>query len=132
MEPEDVFLYIVGKGRSMSYGETVNLEFLSRQQSQLLEEIRGLRQESRDVRKSFVGVSEHFSRQERRLTDLREDLESIIKLELGGAVANLETRIENYLERRLDEHSQQIDAALGNMDRKLDVILQKLDGASQP
>ena len=116
----------------MSYGETVNLEFLSRQQAQLLEEVRGLRQESRDVRKSFVGVSEHFSRQERRLTDLREDLESIIKLELGGAVANLETRIENYLERRLDEHNKHIDAALGNLDTKLDVILQKLDGASKP
>ncbi|WP_375452755.1 hypothetical protein [uncultured Devosia sp.] len=107
----------------MSYGETVNLEFLGRQQTQLLDEIRALRQESRDIRKSFVGVSEHFSRQERRLGDFREDLESIVKVELGGAMANLETRLENYIEHRLDEHTQRFEAASAGLDRKLDSVL---------
>ena len=110
----------------MAFGETVDLEFLGRQQTQLLEEIRLLRQDSRDIRKSFVGVSEHFSRQGRRLSDWREDLESMVKVELGGSIANLETRMENYLERRLDEHGQKLNVALTAIEGKLDAVLQAL------
>ena len=67
--------------------DTVRLDFLAHQQAQLLEELKGARAESREVRRSFSLISEHFSRQERRFGELREDLETMIKLEIGGAIA---------------------------------------------
>jgi predicted nucleic acid-binding Zn-ribbon protein len=96
----------------MSHVDSISLDCIARQQSQLLDELRLLRQESRDIRKAFTGISEHFSRQERRIGDLRDDLEGMIKLELGGAVANLETRLEIYLDRRLGEIDQKLDAII--------------------
>ncbi|WP_108395632.1 hypothetical protein [Devosia submarina] len=96
----------------MSHVDSISLDFIARQQSQLLDELRLLRQESRDIRKAFTGISEHFSRQERRIGDLRDDLEGMIKLELGGAVANLETRLEIYLDRRMGEIDQKLDAII--------------------
>lgn len=99
--------------------ETVTLEFLSRQQAQLLEELRAVRIESREIRRSFTLISEHFSRQEHRIVELRDDLETLVKLELGGAIANLETRLETALEGRLDG----VGFRLERLDEKLDAIM---------
>lgn len=96
----------------MSEADIISLEFLARQQAQLLEEMRGLRQETREIRKAFTGISEHFSRQERRIGDLRDDVEGMIKLELGGSIANFETRVETYIDRRLGETDLKLDAIL--------------------
>ena len=90
--------------------DTVTLDFLSRQQAQLLEEIKGARAENREVRRTFTLISEHFSRQERRFTELRDDFESMIKLEVGGAIVNLETRLGNDFEARLGAVERRIVA----------------------
>ncbi|WEJ57711.1 hypothetical protein [Devosia sp. FJ2-5-3] len=106
--------------------ETVTLEFLSRQQAQLLDELRAVRIESREIRRSFTLISEHFSRQEHRIVELRDDLETLVKLELGGAIANLETRLETALEGRLDGYVSRLDGVelrLERLDEKLDAIL---------
>jgi predicted negative regulator of RcsB-dependent stress response len=96
--------------------DTISLDFLARQQEQILEELRGVRAENRDIRRTFTLISEHFSRQERRLGELRDDLETMIKLELGGAIANLETR----LEQRSDSSLLPIEARLGAVESRLD------------
>ena len=80
--------------------DTVSLEFLARQQAQLLDEAKATRAESREIRRSFSLISEHFSRQERRVSELRDDFETMIRLEIGGAIANLETRLETELDSR--------------------------------
>lgn len=106
--------------------ETISLEFLSRQQSLLLEELRAVRIESREIRRSFTLISEHFSRQEHRIVELRDDLETLVKLELGGAIANLETRLETALEGRLNVQEGRLDSVgqkLECLDEKLDAIL---------
>ncbi|MGV8853737.1 MAG: hypothetical protein ACOH2L_03760 [Devosia sp.] len=90
--------------------DTVSLDFLSRQQAQLLEEIKGARAENREVRRTFTLISEHFARQERRFNELRDDFESMIKLEVGGAIVNLETRLGNEFEARLGAVERRIVA----------------------
>lgn len=81
--------------------DTVSLDFLARQYAQLLEEVRASRAENREVRRTFTLISEHFSRQERRFNELRDDVETMIKIEVGGAIANLETRLGNEFEARI-------------------------------
>lgn len=92
--------------------ETVDLTFLVQQQKLLLQELQALRQETRQVRAAFSNISEHFTRQERRLTDLREDVETMIKLEIGGAIANLETRFET----NLAEQTNRLEAAIRRLE----------------
>lgn len=99
--------------------DTISLDFLARQQAQLLEEVKATRAESREVRRSFSLISDHFSRQERRIAELRDDFETMIKLEVGGAIVNLETRLENYIDGRIGAVEQRLDVVEG----KLDAIL---------
>ena len=91
--------------------DTISLEFLARQQSQLLDEVRAGRADNREIRLTFTLISEHFSRQERRLSELRDDFETMIKLEIGGAIVNLETRLEIEFDKRLGAVEARFDAA---------------------
>ncbi len=113
----------------MTPSDTISIEFLARQQAQLLEEVRAARAESREVRRTFSVISDHFSRQERRIAELRDDVETMVKLEIGGAIANLETRLETYVEGRigtLEARLDGLDGRLGQLDGKLDAILAAL------
>ncbi|HEV7254406.1 MAG TPA: hypothetical protein VGN97_15080 [Mesorhizobium sp.] len=78
---------------------TVDLSFLAKQVQSLIEESRGLRQDVREVRTLTLPTLEYLRRVERRQTELRDDLETIIKIELGGASANLQTGIEASIGR---------------------------------
>jgi hypothetical protein len=105
---------------------TISLNFLARQQEQILEELRGVRAENRDIRRTFTLLSEHFSRQERRLGELRDDPETMIKLELGGSMANLESRLENHLASTLlpvEGRIESVENKLGTIDDKVTAIL---------
>lgn len=102
----------------MSVGE-ISLEFLSRQQQQLLSELSSLRQESRQVRAAFSTIADYVSRLnkriddlERRLIDMREETEAIIKLEIGGSIANLETRLSEHSDRHFDRLLQLLNERL--------------------
>ena len=81
--------------------DAISLDFISRQYAQLLEEVKAARAENRELRRTFTLISEYFSRQERRFTELRDDVETMIKIEVGGAIANLETRLGNEFEARI-------------------------------
>lgn len=95
--------------------DTISLEFLARQQSQLLDEVRAGRADNREIRRTFTLISEHFSRQERRLGELRDDFETMIKLEIGGAIVNLETRLEIEFDKRLGAVEARFDAVDGRL-----------------
>lgn len=106
--------------------DTISLEFLARQQAQLLEEMKATRAESREIRRSFSLISDHFSRQERRIAELRDDFETMIRLEIGGAIVNLETRLENYVDGRIGDVEKRlgrVESWLDDFERKLDAIL---------
>ena len=67
--------------------DTVSLDFLGRQMERLLTEVG-------DVRARLSRVEENQLNLLRLVQNTREDLETTIKIELGGAVANMETRYE--------------------------------------
>ena len=99
--------------------DSIDLTFLGRQQEKILAELNSLRQEGRQVRAGFTTVSDYMSRLnkriddlERRIIDMREDTEAMIKLEIGGAVANLETRLEERADQHFDRLYQLLDDRL--------------------
>lgn len=116
--------------------DTVSLDFLSRQQLQLLKEIKAPRAKGREVRRSFSPISDHFSRRERRIAALRQNFETMIKLQIGGAILNLQTKLENEfeirlgavkkrldLESKLDGLERSVEGKLNSVDSKVDAML---------
>lgn len=85
---------------------TVNLEFVLRQQQQVLDELRLLRKDVSDIRSLAVQTVEYSRRIERRVSETRDDIEVMLKAELSGRLAHLETTIEGQLmtlSSRIDE-----------------------------
>jgi hypothetical protein len=78
--------------------EAVSLELLARLSQQTLQETRALRKEVSDIRSLGLQTIEYARRIERRIDeverrvrDQRDDLELMIKAELGGGLANMQT-----------------------------------------
>ena len=84
------------------------------------------RLETRAIQQSFVDLARVVQRLDARLSDVKEDLETMFKMEIIGQNAHLETR----LEARLDEMSSDSDA---RFQAKLDAVEvrfgEKLDDA---
>jgi hypothetical protein len=85
--------------------EAVSLELLARLSQQTLQETRALRKEVSDIRSLGLQTIEYARRIERRIDeverrvrDQRDDLELMIKAELGGGLANMQTQLENHLQ----------------------------------
>lgn len=77
----------------------VGLEFLARQAKQNMDEMRRLRKE---VAEMLLLVTANYNltrRMERRQTELRDDIEVMIKMALGGSLGNIQTSIESSLSR---------------------------------
>jgi hypothetical protein len=78
--------------------ETVTLELLARLCEQTLREARALRKDVADMRTPSLQTIEYARRIERRMAEQRDDLELMIKADLGGALANMQTQLENHLQ----------------------------------
>jgi len=99
--------------------EVITLEFLAHLCRQTLEETRALRKEVADVRTLSLQNVEYSRRIERHVDDVerrvgdvdrrvgdvarrvgeqRDDLELMIKSELMGGMAHMQTQLENYLQ----------------------------------
>jgi Mg2+ and Co2+ transporter CorA len=89
--------------------ETVDLQFLARQGRQMLDEARQLRQEHVEMMRLLTATYEMARRVERRQAETRDDLELMLKMEIKGTLANLQTSIEASLSR-----SEDAVAALAN------------------
>ena len=79
--------------------ETVSLEFLSRQSKLTMEELRLLRKDVSDMMRLLNATYELTRRVERREGELRDDLELMVKMEIGGSLANMQTSIDSALSR---------------------------------
>jgi hypothetical protein len=75
--------------------EVITLEFLARLCQQTLQEARALRKEVADVRTLGLQTIDYARRIERRVGEQRDDLELMIKVELSGFLANMQTQLEN-------------------------------------
>jgi len=90
--------------------ENINLEFLSRKIDQVLEQGRRLDQQHLQVlealsllQRTVINLDRRISDVDRRLTDVKDELELTIKVEIGGRLANAETRIEASAQGRTQE-----------------------------
>ena len=82
--------------------EAITLEFLARLCQQTLQEARALRKEVADIRTLTLHAIEYSRRIERRVSEQRDDLELMIKAELGGAFAHMQTQMENHQQQEMD------------------------------
>jgi hypothetical protein len=80
----------------------VDLQFIARQLERVLDEQRALRQETGDVRNLVIGLADQNRRLDRKLSDIQADLELMIKSELGGRLANMESRLEARTDRQIE------------------------------
>ena len=87
---------------------TVDLHFIARQLERVLDEQRLLRHEVGDVRSLVLGLTDQNRRLDRKMTDMQADLELMIKSELSGRLANLESRLEARTDRQIDALSERL------------------------
>lgn len=89
--------------------EAADLTLLAKLAEQTLTEVRQLRKEVGDVRTLALQGTEFTRRMERRVNELKDDLELMLKSELMGQLTNVETRIEASIEG-LSERVSAIEA----------------------
>lgn len=98
--------------------EAVSLDFLAKQAKIQMDELRLLRKEVMDMMRLLNATYELTRRVERRETELRDDIELMVKMELGGSLANIQTSIENSLSR--------IEASVGDLAQRVETLEHKL------
>ena len=84
--------------------ETVDLSFLAKLSQQIISELGALRREVGEVRSLALGTVDYVRRvdqriadSDRRSTELRDDIELMVKAELGGRFAHFEAQVEHTL-----------------------------------
>lgn len=96
----------------------VTLEFLAKLVQRSIEESRQIRKELLELKQLHVSHYEMTRRLDRRMNELRDDVEVMIKMELGGALANMQTAIESSL-GRLENKYDDLAGRVGELERKL-------------
>ncbi|UVC08797.1 hypothetical protein IHQ71_27350 [Rhizobium sp. TH2] len=79
--------------------ETVSLDFLAKQAKSNMDEMRLVRKDVADMMRLVNASYELTRRIERRQGELRDDIELMMKMELGGSLANIQTSIEASLSK---------------------------------
>lgn len=73
--------------------ETIDCSFLAKLGQETFDELKLLRGEVAEIRTLSLQSYEFVKRVERRQTEMREDLELAVTMELGGCVGHLQTII---------------------------------------
>lgn len=84
----------------------VSLDFIAKQAKLNMDELRHIRKDMADMMRLVTATYELTRRVERRQSELRDDIELVVKMELGGSLANIQTSIENSLSRIEDAVSE--------------------------
>lgn len=79
--------------------ETISIEFLAKQAKLNMDELRLLRKDGSDMMRLLNATYELTRRVERREGELRDDIELMIKMEIGGSLANIQTTLDGSLAR---------------------------------
>jgi Mg2+ and Co2+ transporter CorA len=97
--------------------DNISLDFLAQQSKLQIEEVRQLRKDMADMMRLLNGTYDLTRRVERRETELRDDIELMIKMELGGSLANMRTTIDSALSR--------IEASISDVARRVQTLESK-------
>jgi Mg2+ and Co2+ transporter CorA len=79
--------------------DNISLDFLATQSKLQIEELRQVRKDMADMMRLLNATYDLTRRVERRETELRDDIELMIKMEIGGSLANIQSRIDESLSR---------------------------------
>ena len=79
--------------------DNISLDFLATQSKLQIEELRKVRKDMADMMRLLNATYDLTRRVERRETELRDDIELMIKMEIGGSLANMQSRIDESLSR---------------------------------
>lgn len=91
--------------------DNLSLDFLAKQSKLQIEEVRLLRKDMGDMMRLLNATYDLTRRVERRENELRDDIELMVKIELGGSLANMQTTIETSLSR--------IEQSVGDLSRRV-------------
>jgi Mg2+ and Co2+ transporter CorA len=94
--------------------DNISLDFLATQSKLQIEELRQVRKDLADMMRLLNATYDLTRRVERRHTELRDDAELMVKMELGGSLANLQTTIDASLSR--------IEQSVGDVARRVDAL----------
>ncbi|WP_421577513.1 hypothetical protein [Shinella sp. M31] len=97
--------------------EAISLDFLAKQAKIQMDELRPLRKDVADMMRLVTGTYDLTRRVERRETELRDDIELMIKMELGGSLANIQTSIESSLSR-IEQSIDVLGQRVGTLESK--------------
>jgi Mg2+ and Co2+ transporter CorA len=97
--------------------DNISLDFLAQQSKLQIEEVRQLRKDMADMMRLLNGTYDLTRRVERRETELRDNIELMIKMELGGSLANMQTTIDSALSR--------IEASISDVARRVQTLESK-------
>lgn len=95
----------------------VTLEFLAKLVQKSIEEGRQIRKELLELKQLHVSHYEMTRRMDRRINELRDDIEVMVKMELGGALANMQTSIESTL-GRMENKYDELSVRVSELERK--------------
>ena len=97
--------------------EAVGLEFLAKQAKLNMDEMRQIRKDLADMMRLVNATYELTRRVERRQNELRDDIELMVKMELGGSLANIQTSIEGSISR-IEESMGDVARRVTNLENK--------------
>lgn len=107
--------------------EVVDLSALFAICQRTLDETRTMRRELRDVREFAMRGVDYIRRLERRIEELKDDLEVLIKGELAGRVAHLQTELETDIAQQVGDQVRGFEnGTLKGLEMRLDELAREL------
>lgn len=92
--------------------DAISLELLSRQIDKVLERGRKSDDQHMQVLEALSLVQKTVVNLDRRLSDVKEELELTIKMEIGGRLANSERKLEERIDSRMEEIAETLGRAI--------------------
>lgn len=98
--------------------DNISLEFLAKQSKLQMDEMRLMRKDLGDMMRLLNATYDLTRRVERRETELRDDIELMVKMELGGSLANIQTAIESSLSR-IEDSVRTVEKRVETLETKI-------------
>lgn len=98
--------------------DNISLEFLAKQSKLQIDEMRLMRKDLGDMMRLLNATYDLTRRVERRETELRDDIELMVKMELGGSLANIQTAIESSLSR-IEDSVRTVEKRVETLETKI-------------
>ena len=120
--------------------DTADLGFLGRKVEQILSELREMRLDNRLIKSGFLKVSDMLSRMnqrtdflDRRISEVRDDGDTMLRMELGGSLTHVETRLDERFAivgdrfAELNDRFAQVDDRFDRVEDRFAAVNERFD-----